>query len=160
MQSRKPLRAPTSMRATLAALVGTTHKGAWHTVADPDVADFVRATHNHQFIHLRTKGVVERSPYGQVIAPAYMTLSLIPYLTRGQIPRKGNTAFLNYGFNKIRFTEGLALNTKIRAESTILRVDERENGYLITRDVTVYSNKHTRPIAHAQSLLFLTTTKD
>lgn len=159
MPLREKMRRPQELECELKRLVGTTHKGEWHTVNTTDVSAFVKATRNHQFIHNNVAGVRERSPYGEVIAPAYMTLSLLPHLTRRQICAHGfDVALLNYGFNKVRFTEGTPVGARIRAESTITKLEPREHGYLITRTIVIYSDRSTQPIGHIESLLYLTAT--
>src|SRR5574338_902064 len=74
----------------------------WHEITQERVNKFADATGDHQWIHVD----VERAKreIGGPIAHGYLTLSLIPHLSAGMLPVKGVTRGINYGSDKVRFT--------------------------------------------------------
>src|SRR5258707_5243509 len=74
----------------------------WVEVSQDRVNQFAEATGDHQWIHVD----VERGnkEMGGPIAHGYLTLSLIPFLSAGMLNIKGVVRGINYGSDKVRFT--------------------------------------------------------
>ncbi len=140
----------------LTSKVGKNEIGAWHVISEDNVRTFGEITHNQQFIHTDARRAKKESPYGVLIAHAYLTLSLIPALTTSMNPLSTlPLVSLNYGFNRIRFPEATRMGARVRAHRTILSVEKKDKGVLLTQLVTVEQKGIRRPSVSAESLLFL-----
>ncbi len=145
-----------ALYAELKKRVGETQTGSWHTVSPKDVRDFGKVTHNKQFIHTNKKRAQKDSPYGELIAHAYLALALIPHLTSSMRPLSQDPIVnLNYGFNRVRFPEATRIGIKLRAKRTVLSATKREKGVLVKQAVTIQQKGLSRPTVSAESLLFL-----
>src|ERR1700749_1016743 len=100
----------------------------WFTVDQALINQFADATGDHQWIHVD----VERAKreMGGTIAHGYLTLSLIPYLA-GDLAIKGVTRGLNYGSDKVRFTNTVKTGQKIRLRQKLLAVEPKAGGYQV-----------------------------
>ncbi|MCW5760837.1 MAG: MaoC family dehydratase, partial [Phenylobacterium sp.] len=74
----------------------------WVTIDQDRVNKFADATGDHQWIHVDVERATKE--IGGPIAHGYLTLSLIPMLGAGMLPVKGVTRGINYGSDKVRFT--------------------------------------------------------
>ena len=74
----------------------------WVEITQERVNQFAEATGDHQWIHVD----VERAnrEMGGPIAHGYLTLSLIPFLGSEILKVTGVTRGINYGSDKVRFT--------------------------------------------------------
>ena len=84
----------------------------WLTIDQDRVNKFADATGDHQWIHID----VERAKQfmGGTIAHGYLTLSLIPFLGAQIMSIEGVSRGINYGSNKIRFTNMVPVGSKVR----------------------------------------------
>jgi hypothetical protein len=84
------------------------------------------------------------SPYGAPIAHGFLTLSLIPALSKDNF-RLQNTQFaLNYGLNKVRFLSGVPAGSRVRVRSELADVSAKGDS---TADLTV---RHTIEVDGAE----------
>src|ERR1700722_17470189 len=89
--------------ADLAGRVGTeVGVSDWLQITQERVNQFADATGDHQWIHVDVERATRE--IGGPIAHGYLTLSLIPFLSAGMLPVKGVTRGVNYGSDKVRFT--------------------------------------------------------
>ncbi|MEN0041591.1 MAG: Nodulation protein N, partial [Pseudomonadota bacterium] len=64
-----------------------------------------------------------------------------------------NTAMaINYGFDKVRFTAPVASGKRVRAKFVTRAVEEKGEGILVTRGVTIEIEGESRPALTAQWL--------
>jgi acyl dehydratase len=139
--------------AELAAAVGTElGRGDWLEVDQKRVDAFADVTEDHQWIHVDQERAAA-SPFGGTIVHGYLTVSLIPRLTRG-LYRVGNVvAALNYGTNKIRFPTPLPVGRKVRAIVELTAVEEVRGGLRATNKVTVEAEGVAKPVCVAETLV-------
>ncbi len=157
MQSRNT-RDITALRVACERCVGLTEVGSWHAVSKSDVAAFGAVTHNMQCIHTDEAWAHDESPYGGLIVHAYLTLALVPHLTSGMTPLWGTEAkplILNAGFNQVRFMAGVPIGAQVRAQRTIVSVEERARGVLVTQRITIECDQVSRPVAFVESLVYV-----
>ena len=74
----------------------------WLEITQERVNTFADATGDHQWIHVDVERATREM--GGPIAHGYLTLSLIPFLSAGMMPVRGVTRGINYGSDKVRFT--------------------------------------------------------
>ena len=110
-------------------------------------------------IHIDEARAKKESPYGSTIAHGYLTLSLYPML-RGLVNAEdplfpGVKNVINYGMNKLRFTNAVKVGSKIRARCTILAAEEVKNSIQLTEQYTVEIKDEKRPACVAECIMRL-----
>ena len=86
----------------------------WFQIDQGRINNFADATEDHQWIHLDVEKCKNELNM-PTIAHGYLTLSLLPKMT-GDISRiKSVSRGINYGANKVRFTNMVPVNSKVRA---------------------------------------------
>jgi len=90
----------------------------WLLVDQDRVNKFADATGDHQWIHVDVERATRE--IGGPIAHGYLTLSLIPFLGQGMLPVKGVTRGINYGSDKVRFTN------MVRADQLLAQAHEAD----------------------------------
>ncbi len=125
----------------------------WVTVDQERIDAFADATLDHQFIHVDPERA-KHTPWGTTIAHGFLTLSLLPHLTKGIIPAPDGTVMaINYGSDKVRFIAPVASGSRVRARVTLTGVEERAPGQLLVKsDVTVEIHGEDKPALAAQTL--------
>ncbi|RMF95689.1 MAG: MaoC family dehydratase [Gammaproteobacteria bacterium] len=146
--------------ADLQARIGEEiHVSDWLTVTQDLVNRFADATGDHQWIHVDPDRAAKESPFGGTIAHGYLTLSLYPML-RGLVdPDKplfpGVRNVINYGLNKLRFTNAVKVGDRIRARCKLLDVKEVKGALQITEQYTVEIEGQERPACVAECIMLL-----
>ena len=135
------------------------HVSEWMTVTQEVIDMFANATGDHQWIHVDERRAKAESPYGATIAHGYLTLSLYPAL-RGLVDPDtpiypGVTGIINYGINKLRFTNAVKVNSKIRARSTLVAAEEIKNSIQLTEKYTAEIDGEDRPACVAECIMRL-----
>jgi len=136
-----------------------THVSDWLPVTQELIDMFANATGDKQWIHIDEQRAKEESPYGKTIAHGYLTLSLYPKL-RGLVDSDkpmfpGVKNVINYGLNKLRFTNAVKVGSKIRARCTLLAAEEVKNSLQLTEQYTVEIDGQDRPACVAECIMRL-----
>jgi len=135
------------------------HVSDWMTVTQEVIDMFANATSDKQWIHVDETRAKAESPYGSTIAHGYLTLSLYPAL-RGLVDADepifpGVTNVINYGLNKLRFTNAVKVNSKIRARCKVVAAEEIKNSIQLTEQYTVEIDDQDRPACVAECIMRL-----
>lgn len=146
-----------SVMADLKAKVGTEEKvGDWILVDQKRINLFADATDDHQWIHVDPARAKKESPYKDTIAHGFLTLSLLPALSReiqgGASPFPGVKLAVNYGLNKVRFPAPVKVNSRIRSRSKLKQVEEVPGGLQLVREVTVEVDGQDKPCCIAETI--------
>src|SRR5579863_5564030 len=98
-------------------------------ISQERVNQFADATGDHQWIHVD----VERAnrEIGGPIAHGYLTLSLIPHLAEGLLPIKDVTRGVNYGSDKVRFTNMVRVGKRVRLRQSLTGAEPKAGGVQI-----------------------------
>jgi len=139
--------------------VGTSDgRGDWIQVDQARINLFADATLDHQFIHIDPEKSAKLSPYKVTIAHGFLTLSLLPHLT-SSIPARDAKAYeglvmgVNYGLDKVRFPAPVPVNSKVRAERTLLEADVKApNTVQLKQQVTIEIEGAGKPACVAEFL--------
>jgi acyl dehydratase len=105
--------------------------GEWYVVDQEKINRFADATGDHQFIHIDPKRAAELSPYKVTIAHGLFTLSLLPFL-QSSIKAPYGEAYagmvmaVNYGFEKVRFMAPVKVNSRVRLQRQIAKVELKD----------------------------------
>ena len=141
----------------LPTLVGQeTGVSDWVEITQDRINKFADATGDHQWIHVDVARAAKEMPGGKTIAHGYLTLSLIPWLTGDFLKVDGVTRALNYGSDKVRFTNMVPVGGKVRARSKMLSAEPKSGGMQMRSEVTIEIEGQSRPacIAETISLVF------
>jgi acyl dehydratase len=137
--------------ADLTSLIGEEMGVSDWVVVDQDRVNlFADATGDHQWIHID----VERAnrEMGGPIAHGYLTLSLIPFLGAGIMRITGVTRGINYGSDKVRFTNMVRVGKRVRMRQKLLNVQPKAGGLQITNECTIEIEGEDRPACVAETI--------
>lgn len=128
----------------------------WVEITQDRINQFADATGDHQWIHIDVERAKKELPGGKTIAHGYLTLSLIPWLTGSFLKVAGVTRGINYGSNKIRFTNMVPVGSKVRARAKLLSAEPKAGGMQLINEVTIEIQGQDRPacVAETMSLIY------
>jgi acyl dehydratase len=122
----------------------------WVTIDQDRVNLFADATGDHQWIHIDVPRATKEM--GGPIAHGYLTLSLIPYLG-AQISRvTGVTRGINYGSDKVRFTNMVRVGKRVRMRQKLLAVEPKAGGLQMRNECTIEIEGEERPACVAETI--------
>ena len=119
------------------------------------VDTFADATGDHQWIHVDVERAKKESPFGGPIAHGYLTLSLIPHLSAGMLPIKGVTRGINYGSDKVRFTNMVRVGKRVRMRQKLIGAEPKAGGMQIKNECTIEIEGEERPACVAETISVL-----
>ena len=128
----------------------------WITVDQDLIDSFADATGDHQWIHVDIERATKE--IGGPIAHGYLVASLIPFLAKNIISYSGVSRGINYGSNKVRFTNMVRVGAKIRMRAKMLSCEPRGGGFQIINEFTIEIDGEERPacVAEVVSLIYPT----
>jgi acyl dehydratase len=91
----------------------------WVDIDQSRIDAFADVTMDHQWIHVDVEKAKTESPYGATIAHGFLTLSLIPGVSKDNYRVKNAKLGINYGLNKVRFLAPVATGSRIRVRSEL-----------------------------------------
>ena len=92
----------------------------WITIDQERISAFADATDDHQWIHVDVERAKTESPYRTTIAHGFLTLSLIPGLSKDNYRVDNAKMGINYGLNKVRFLAPVPTGSRIRLRSELI----------------------------------------
>lgn len=99
----------------LETTLGKTYHSDWLAITQAMINAFADATYDQQWIHTDTERAANESPFKTTIAHGFLSLSLLSKLMDSTVKRSSNFKMgVNYGFDKIRFTNFVPVNSHIR----------------------------------------------
>ena len=138
----------------LPGLVGTeVGVSDWVLITQERVNLFAEATGDHQWIHVDVERATRE--IGGPIAHGYLTLSLIPFLSAGMLPVKGVTRGINYGSDKVRFTNMVRVGKRVRLRQKLIGVEPKAGGVQIKNLCTIEIEGEERPACVAETMSVL-----
>ncbi|MBK8199078.1 MAG: MaoC family dehydratase [Acidobacteria bacterium] len=125
----------------------------WHTIDQDRVNKFADATGDHQWIHVDVARATKE--IGGPIAHGFLTLSLLPMLGAEVLRVEGTTRGINYGSDKVRFTNMVPVGSKVRLRQKCLSVESKAGGKTMKMEATVEIEGKDRPALVAESITVL-----
>jgi acyl dehydratase len=122
----------------------------WFEVTQEKVNMFAEATGDHQWIHVDVERATKE--IGGPIAHGYMTLSLIPMLGADILKVEGVTRGINYGCNKVRFTNMVRVGKKVRMRQKLVAAEPKSGGVQMINECTIEIEGEDRPACVAETL--------
>jgi acyl dehydratase len=140
--------------ADLAATAGEPiGRSDWVTITQEDVNLFADATGDHQWIHVDPEKAAA-GPFGTTIAHGFMTLSLLPRLHHETYTVNGIKLAINYGLNKVRFPAPVPVGSRVRANTSLVGVEDLGNGAVqATVSTVVEIDGASKPACVAESVV-------
>src|SRR3954447_17145958 len=96
----------------------------WVEITREMVHQFADATGDHQWIHVDDERAKRESPFGGPIAHGYLTLSLLPLLSKSVYRIDGAKMVVNYGSDKVRFPSPVPVGAKVRNTAVLSAIEE------------------------------------
>ncbi|CAN5191682.1 MaoC family dehydratase [soil metagenome] len=126
----------------------------WLQVTQERVNEFAEATGDHQWIHVDVERATRE--IGGPIAHGYLTLSLIPFLASGMLKVNGVTRGINYGSDKVRFTNMVRVGKRVRLRQKLIGAEPKSGGWQLRNECTIEIEGEERPacVAETLSLIF------
>jgi acyl dehydratase len=126
----------------------------WMEITQDRVDQFADATDDHQWIHVDPERA-STGPFGGTIAHGFLTLSLVvPLASQVELPIEGVKMALNYGLDRVRFTNPVRVGARIRLRREILEVAEaKDGGVQVKNGMTIEIEGEERPAAVAETLV-------
>lgn len=126
----------------------------WLTIDQQRINDFADVTGDHQWIHVDVERAKKESPYRTPIAHGFLTLSLVPALSKDNFRLENVKLAINYGLNKVRFLAAVPVDSRIRARSELVEATKNDDGSvnMIVRH-TIEIDGSDRPAAVAEMIV-------
>jgi acyl dehydratase len=125
----------------------------WLDITQEAVNLFADATGDHQWIHVDPERAAA-GPFGRTIAHGYMTLALLPRLQHQIYTVDGIKLAINYGLNKVRFPSPVPVGSRVRAQASLVSVEDLGNGAVqATVATTVEIEGSDKPACVAESVV-------
>ena len=135
----------------LPSLVGQeTGVSDWLEISQERVNQFAEATGDHQWIHVDVERATRE--IGGPIAHGYLTLSLIPFLGAGLLNVKGVTRGINYGSDKVRFTNMVRVGKRVRMRQKLIGAEPKSGGMQMRNECTIEIEGEARPACVAETI--------
>ena len=126
----------------------------WFQITQEQINQFADVTLDHQWIHVDVERAQKEMPGGTTIAHGYLTLSMIPAMTAGFLEFTNLKMGINYGLNKVRFTNMVAVDSRIRARSMVQAVRQRSGAAQLVGLTTVDIEGETKPACVVETVSF------
>jgi acyl dehydratase len=91
----------------------------WTVVDQNRIDAFADVTGDHQWIHVDPDRAIAETPYGGTIAHGFLTLSLIPALSKDNYRVENAKMGINYGLNRVRFLAPVPAGSRVRVRSEL-----------------------------------------
>ena len=144
----------TSIDDAVAAVGSELGVSDWQEIDQKRINDFADATGDHQWIHIDAERAKKESPYGQTIAHGFLTLSMIPALTRDNYRVENAKMAINYGLNKVRFIAAVPSGGRIRARSELIEATKvNDTTVNMTVKNTIELDGSDKPAAIAETIV-------
>jgi acyl dehydratase len=124
----------------------------WVLIDQDRINKFADATGDHQWIHVDVERAKAQMPGGKTIAHGYLTLSLIPMLGAQIMSITGVSRGINYGSNKVRFTNMVPVGSRVRARQKLIAAEPKGPGLQLTNEITIEIEGQERPACIAETI--------
>ena len=124
----------------------------WLEVTQQRIDRFAESTGDHQWIHVDVARACRESPFGAPIAHGFLTLSLLSKFLNESVDFGPSRMGVNYGLNRVRFTDPVPVGSRIRARFSLARVEDLPGGVQLVWEVTIEREGAAKPCLVAEWL--------
>jgi acyl dehydratase len=96
----------------------------WTGIDQKRIDAFADVTGDYQWIHVDVERARTESPYRSTIAHGFLTLSLIPALSKSNYRVENAKMGINYGLNRVRFLTPVPVGSRVRVRSELIDAAE------------------------------------
>ena len=126
----------------------------WKEIDQDRINKFADVTEDHQWIHIDVDRARTESPYGTTIAHGFLTLSMIPALSKDNFTVENAKMAINYGLNKVRFLAPVPAGGRIRVRSELADASKVNDSTVnLTVLHTIELDGSDKPAAVAESIV-------
>jgi acyl dehydratase len=125
--------------------------GPWFTIDQERVDAFAEATGDHQWIHTDPERAAA-GPFRGTIAHGFLTLALLPMLTRDLYRVDGLRMAVNYGLNRVRFPAPARVGNAVRLTAQVTDVTPVSGGVQLVVTATVDTDRGGKPCCVAETV--------
>ena len=139
--------------ADLAAYVGRPlGSSGWVRLDQAKIDAFAELTGDDHWIHIDTARASREMPQGKTIVHGFLVLSLIPFLGAGLLRVTGVTRGINYGSDKVRFTNMVRVGKRVRMRQKLLAAEPKSGGIQMKNECTIEIEGEDRPACVAETI--------
>lgn len=124
----------------------------WVVVDQERINRFAEATDDFQWIHVDEARAAKELPHGKTIAHGYLTLSLIPTLTKNFVHVENLERAINFGSNKVRYYAMVPVGARVRARAVIKQARKRGNALHLISQITIEVDGERKPACVAETI--------
>lgn len=125
----------------------------WVVMSQTRIDQFAQATGDFQWIHVDAVRAAKESPFGCTIAHGFLTLSLIGKFYDDHFTLPFCEMGINYGLNKVRFTNPVKVDTRVRGRFVLQSISDIEGGLQLAFAVTIEIEGQPKPACIAESVV-------
>lgn len=126
---------------------------SWTPISQARINTFADATDDHQWIHVDPERAKAESPFGEPVAHGFLTLSLIIPMWTEVLTVNSVTTKVNYGLNKVRFTNPVPVDGRVRLQASLSKYEELpKGGVQVTVEGTIELEGSDRPACVVESV--------
>jgi acyl dehydratase len=129
-------------------LIGTSD---WLHIDQARIDQFAAVTGDDQWIHVDPARAA-KGMFGTTVAHGFLTLSLLPVLSRTSYKVGGIRMTVNYGLNRVRFPAPVPVNSRLRAHHKLLSYEPLEGGVQVVAEVSIEREGAPKPVCVAESV--------
>jgi len=118
-----------------------------------DVDKFADATGDHEWIHVDVPRATKA--FGAPVVHGYLILALLPMLSQSMIETGSMRNGLNYGLDRLRFTNIVHVGQRVRLRQKMIDVAPKRGGLLVVKEVIIEIENEDRPALVAEALFLL-----
>lgn len=116
----------------------------WFEIRQVDVDVFAAVTRDWDFMHNDPAWAADTGPWGTTIAHGFYLLSLVTHFqAQAGFPMVATESeyLVNYGLDKVRFTEPVRMGDQIRARMRLAGLEQRKPGRELVRTTVAYESQ-------------------
>lgn len=100
----------------------------WLTITQDQVNEFAHATKDPDWMHIDIERSRLESPYGTTIVQGFLMMSLVLHLCHEcNVVPDGTEYGLNYGLDRVRFTDVVKVGSRVRSRISLLSVAPKQD---------------------------------
>lgn len=122
----------------------------WLEMTQARIDQFAQATGDHQWIHVDVERAYRESPFKAPIAHGFLTMSLLSLFLSESLKFEGTKMGVNYGFNRLRFTDPVPVGARIRGRFKLASMEDLAGGVQLIWDVKVEREGSDKPCLVAE----------
>lgn len=127
----------------------------WCRITQEMIRGFSELTGDDHWIHIDVERAARDMPDGKIIAHGLLLVSLIPRLQREIYTIRQRGRGLNYGYDRIRFTAPVPVDSNVRLRQTLVEATPHKAGTRIVTEAEIAREGAERPAVVARNILLI-----